>query len=67
MTKQKQDKEITMQNFKRTKTESKLLLLVDEVGLTEILKDRWSSSGPKERLNCLDYLRHEIEKYYLCF
>ena len=40
---------------KRAKIELDLILLLDEVGLTEILKDRWSSSDPKERLDCLDY------------
>jgi len=53
--------------IKRAKVKRYLILLVDEVGLTEILKDWWSSSGPKERLECLDLFKHETEKYYLCF
>ena len=40
---------------KRAKTKRNSILLVDEVGLSEILKDWWSSSGPEERLECLDY------------
>ncbi len=46
---------------------SNLILLLDDVGLTEILKDQCSSSGPKERLECLDYSIDETEKYYLSF
>ena len=53
--------------IKRAKIELKLILLADEVGLTEILKERWNSSGPKERLDCLDLFKHETEKYYLSF
>ena len=52
---------------KRAKVKRNLLLLVAEVGLRKILKDWWSSSGPEERLECLDYFKHEIEEYYLSF
>ena len=52
---------------KRAKVKRHLILLGPEVGLTKISKEWWSSSGPKERLNCLDYYSDEIEKYYLCF
>ena len=40
---------------KRARIKRSLILLVAEVGLRKILKDRWSSSDPLERLNCLDY------------
>ncbi len=40
---------------KRARIKRNLFLLVAEVGLREILKDRWSSSVPEERLECLDY------------
>ena len=40
---------------KRAQVKRYLILLVAEVGLTEILKDQWISSDPLERLECLDY------------
>ena len=55
MTKQLAERHANKESLiKRAKIKADLILLVDEVGLTEILKDQCISSGPEERLNCLD-------------